>query len=371
MKQFPNPICKDVVKNIRDPFILKDNGKYYLTGTTPPFWNGVNDGVMLWESKDLVNWEEIGYILPSGIAKQDDWFRDYWWAPEIQKINGKYYITVNCRNEDIGVGQNPLIAVADEIYGNYRLLNADEPFFTAEKQAKGLCIGDHGNDANLFVDDDGKTYISTCCYEGIHICEIDLEKGKLIGDEILMVAQEKDGWDTKNEAPFVMKRNGTYYCFYSSFTRSYEVGVAYAKDIKGPWIKDDRNPIITPENVDGLIHSGHNCVFRDNLGRYLTSYHITLDSNHDQHLLAIDEIKFDKNDKVITNAPTLSDKMPRPKPTGLALAFFILSIIFNILTIVCFVTSLNSLGIVYLCIASCFLCLGTAKQNKQSSKKKE
>lgn len=302
---FKNPIGTDVIKAIRDPFIILDNDTYYLTGTTPPFWSGENNGVMLWKSDDLENWEEIGYVLPSTVAGKNDWFRDYWWAPEIHKKNGKFYITVNCRNEDIGVGQNPLLAVSDKIDGEYTIINPTDPYFTAEKQAKGICIGDHGNDGNLFTDDDGRTYLSTCCYQGLHICEIDLETGKLIGDEILMVAQEKEGWDTKNEGPFVMKRNGIYYCFYSSFTRSYEVGVAYAKDIKGPWIKDDRNPIITPENIDGIVHSGHNCVFKDKDGRYLTSYHITLDDGKDIQLLAIDEITFDENGRVLTNAPTI------------------------------------------------------------------
>lgn len=306
MKRFNNPIGTDVIKAIRDPFIILDNATYYLTGTTPPFWTGENNGVMLWKSDDLENWEEIGYVIPSSIAKENDWFRDYWWAPEIHKKNGKFYITVNCRNEDIGVGQNPLIAVSDKIDGEYEILNRDEPFFTPQKQAKGICIGDHGNDANLFTDDDGKTYISTCCAQGIHICEIDLDNAKLIGDEILMVAHEKEGWDTKNEGSFVMKRNGIYYCFYSSFTRSYEVGVAYAKSINGPWIKDEHNPIITPISVDGLEHSGHNCVFQDKDGNYLTSYHITLDDGKDIQLLAIDEITFDEDGKVKTDAPTIA-----------------------------------------------------------------
>lgn len=305
MSRFQNPIATDVVKNIRDPFIILDNDTYYLTGTIPPFWSGENDGVMLWKSDDLLNWKEVGIILPSTVAGKDDWFRDYWWAPEIHKTNGKFYLTVNCRNEDMGLDQNPLIAVSDRIDGKYTILNRKEPYFTNEKQAKGICIGNHGNDGNLFTDDDGKTYLSTCCFEGLHNCEIDLETGKLIGEETLMVAQEKEGWDTKNEGPFVMKRNGIYYCFYSSFTRSYEVGVAYANSIKGPWIKDKRNPIITPNNVDGIIHSGHNCVFKDKNGKFLTSYHITLDSNHDRHFLAIDEIDFDEDGLVITDAPTI------------------------------------------------------------------
>lgn len=305
IEKFCNPICTDVVKSIRDPFIILVDNTYYLTGTIPPFWSGENDGVMLWKSDNLVDWQEVGIVLPSTLAGKDDWFRDYWWAPEIHHKNGKFYITVNCRNEDIGVGQNPLIAVSDRIDGEYTIINREKPFFTLKNQADGICIGDHGNDANLFTDDDGKTYISTCCAQGIHICEIDLDTATLIGDEVLMIAQEKEGWDTKNEGSFVMKRNGKYYCFYSSFTRSYEVGVAYADSINGPWVKDERNPIITPIGVDGLVHSGHNCVFVDKDGRYLTSYHITLDDNHDRHFLAIDEITFDENGFVQTNAPTI------------------------------------------------------------------
>lgn len=304
---YKNPIGVDVVKRIRDPFIILDNGVYYLTGTIPPFWTGENDGVMLWKSDDLLHWSEVGLILPSTVAGENDWFRDYWWAPEIHKKNDKFYLTVNCRNEDIGIGQNPLIAVSDRIDGGYTIINRDEPFFTAEKQSNGICIGDHGNDANLFTDDDGRTYISTCCYEGIHICEIDLDTATLIGDEILMIEPAEDGkWDTRNEGSFVIKRNGMYYCFYSSFTRSYEVGVAYAKDIKGPWVKDEKNPIITPLGVDNLQHSGHNCIFRDKEGRYLTSYHITV-GDDDIQQLAIDPIYFDEDGKVITPAPTLHE----------------------------------------------------------------
>lgn len=301
---YQNPIGVDVIRRIRDPFILLEGDTYYLTGTIPPFWDGTSEGVKLWKSDDLLNWEEIGFILHRSVANDNDWFRDYWWAPEIHKTNGRFYLTVNCRNEELGVGQNPLIAVSDKIDGEYKILNRNEPFFTAKKQSKGICIGDHGNDANLFTDDDGKTYISTCCLEGIHICEIDLDNAKLIGDEILMIEPNLNSWDGKNEGSFVMKKDGMYYCFWSSFARSYEVGVAYAKSINGPWIKDDNNPIITPLTNNALQHSGHNCVFKDKNGNYLTAYHITLD-DEDVQLLAIDPIYFGEDGRVTTPAPTL------------------------------------------------------------------
>ena len=303
---YSNPTAADTIKNIRDPFIILEGDTYYLTGTTPPFWDGKSEGVKLWKSSDLLHWEEIGFILHRSAANVKDWFRDYWWAPEIHKKNGKFYLTVNCRNDEIGIGQNPLIAVSDQIDGEYVLLNADKPLFTKEKFECGEVIIPDGNDANLFTDEDGKTYLTCCHTKGIFLFEIALETVTLMGDPVLVVPPSEDGWDTKNEGPFVIKHCGKYFCFYSSFTRSYEVGVTCADSIRGPWVKDSRNPIITPLGVDGVLHSGHNSVFGDKNGKLWTAYHITRNTDHERQLLAIDRIDFDDDGKVITDAPTVS-----------------------------------------------------------------
>ena len=302
---YKNPICTGVINNIRDPFIMLDNNRYYLTGTIPPYWDGKSEGVKLWVSDDLLNWEEIGFILRRDVADANSWFRDYWWAPEIHKKNGRYFLTVNCRNDELGVGQNPLIAVSDRIDGEYKLLNAESPLFTRQAYEAGESCCADGNDANIFTDDDGQSYISVCFDKGIFMYPFDLETATITGAPIETVHASENGWDTRNEGQFVMKRNGIYYCFWSSFTRSYEVGVAYAKDINGPWVKDERNPIITPIGINGLKHSGHNCIFIDRDGRYLTAYHITLADDNVQ-LLAIDPIYFEDDGRVITPAPTLS-----------------------------------------------------------------
>ena len=304
--KYRNPIYTQTIKNIRDPFIIPENGIYYLTGTIPPYWDGKSEGVKLWKSRDLLNWEEIGFILHRSAANENSWFRDFWWAPEIHKKNGRFYLTVNCRNDELGVGQNPLIAVSENIEGDYVMINPEKPLFTKEKFERGEVVIPDGNDANLFTDDNGKTYITVCSWDGIFLYEIDLETASLIGAPVLVVAPSEDGWDTKNEGQFIIKHGGRYYCFYSSFTRSYEVGVAVADSISGPWIKDSRNPIITPIGVDGLHHSGHNSVFCDIKGNLWTAYHITLDGDYETQLLAIDRIDFDENGRVVTNAPTLT-----------------------------------------------------------------
>ena len=306
--KYRNPICTQTIKNIRDPFIIPENGIYYLTGTIPPYWDGKSEGVKLWKSRDLLNWEEIGFILHRSAANENSWFRDFWWAPEIHKKNGKFYLTVNCRNDDLEIGQNPLIAVSDRIDGEYTLLNADEPLFTKEKFESGKVILPDGNDANLFTDTDGKTYITCCSWDGIFLYEINLETAEIVGEPTMVVLPSEDGWDTKIEGQFIFLHNNKYYCFYSSFTRSYEVGISTADNIRGPWKKDPSNPIITPDGVEGLIHSGHNCAFRDYSGNYLTAYHITLEGRENEQLLAIDKFDFDEKGNVKTQAPTLSEQ---------------------------------------------------------------
>ena len=305
---YRNPVAADTIQNIRDPFIMLEGDTYYLTGTIPPYWDGKSEGVKLWKSADLLHWEEIGFILHRSVADTDSWFRDYWWAPEIHKKDGRFYLTVNCRNDALGIGQNPLLAVSDRIDGDYVLLNADRPLFTKEKCERGEVAIPDGNDANLFTDVDGKTYITVCSWDGIFLYEIDLKTATLIGEPTLVVPPSSDGWDTKNEGQFIIKHGGRYYCFYSSFTRSYEVGVTTADSIRGPWVKDSRNPLITPLGVDGLLHSGHNSIFRDRDGRLWTAYHITLASDDKTQLLAIDRIVFDENGNVVTDAPTLTEQ---------------------------------------------------------------
>ena len=149
---------------------------------------------------------------------------------------------------------------------------------------------------------DGKTYISVCNFGGIYAYEIDLPSCQLQGEPIRIVEPSLDGWDTKNEGQFVIRRGARYYCFFSSFTRSYEVGVATAERMRGPWKKDERNPIVSPRG--SFVQSGHNCIFTGPDGEWWMAYHVTVVGEDDTQLLAIDKIGFDAQGRVITGAPT-------------------------------------------------------------------
>ena len=80
---------KDI--NIRDPFVLSENGKYYMYGTRAKNF-GVNvDGVDVYISDDLENWSEAKECLRSSDYGLNGGVN---WAPEVHKYRGRYYMFI-------------------------------------------------------------------------------------------------------------------------------------------------------------------------------------------------------------------------------------------------------------------------------------
>lgn len=249
---YQNPLPVGVVNGLRDPFVLQVDGMYYITGTGKPFFEqdyaklGPPAGVPLYSSPDLKAWKFEGIIIPRVAGT---WYQDRFWAPEIHvketPAGRKFYCTVSCFNQDTrpAAGQGVLLAVADKITGPYKILTPDKPLTG-------------GNDADLFTDTDGKDYLFVASCVGF---PVDLEHAKIIGPKFLVVGPgAPSDWDTgpgiSREGPQVIKIGATYYCFYSSWGRGYEVGYATATDIHGPWTKYAQNPIYGAQSKADCEH---------------------------------------------------------------------------------------------------------------------
>ena len=240
--QNPLPVGVSGLDGLRDPFILREGGTWYMTGTSKPFFTlnyekmGPPPGVPLYSSADLKTWKFEATILP---RVEGAWYYDNFWAPEIHAKDtpsGRhFYVTCGCNQETKGIPgdrRGVVLAVADTITGPYRVLTPDGPL-----------IG--GNDADLFTDDDGQDYLFL---SGVQCVRVDLENGKTIGEPWgCFGGGASEDWDTGpgigHEGPEAIKIGDTYYCFYSSWGRGYEVGYATAKDLHGPWTKGPENPI--------------------------------------------------------------------------------------------------------------------------------
>ena len=83
--------------NIRDPYVMKTQGKYYLYGTRSATTWGPAEGFDCYESEDFVNWEGPFEIFHK--TEEIPFDRSYW-APECYEIDGTYYLITTLASEE-------------------------------------------------------------------------------------------------------------------------------------------------------------------------------------------------------------------------------------------------------------------------------
>ncbi|OYW83173.1 MAG: xylan 1,4-beta-xylosidase, partial [Asticcacaulis sp. 32-58-5] len=76
---FLNPI---MAGDHPDPSIMKDGEDYYMTFSTFDAY----PGLVIWHSKDLVNWRPVTATLTKNIGSV--------WAPELIKHKGRYFLYI-------------------------------------------------------------------------------------------------------------------------------------------------------------------------------------------------------------------------------------------------------------------------------------
>ena len=156
--------------NIRDPFILPHEGKYYMFGSrvgNPADGGGWGRqlGFDVYVSDNLQDWSE-----PKAIFEKNDafWGEREFWAPEVHAYNGKFYLFASFKAD--GKCRGTHILVCDTPDGQYQPVSA-APATPADWE----CL-----DGTLYVDKTGKPYI-VFCHEWVQIgdgtvCAIELSE---------------------------------------------------------------------------------------------------------------------------------------------------------------------------------------------------
>ncbi len=238
---------------LADPFIMLDGDTYYAYGTH------ADAGIEVFTSNDLKEWTYKGLALQSKDVWADRWF----WAPEVYKVNGKYYMYYSA-------DEHICAAVSDSPLGPFTQKNK-APMITDEK-----CI-----DNSLFIDDDGKPYLIFDRFNGglnINVAELEDDLLTIKRGTVTPCIHMSQSWEkvypTVNEGGFVIKHKGLYYMIYSANSYespSYGIGCATAEKITGPWTKYEENPILQfPGNLQGV---GHGTIFKDKEGQLRIVYH--------------------------------------------------------------------------------------------------
>lgn len=249
--------------HIRDPYVLAEDGIYYLYGTRAnhPLGPRQGEGLDVYTSKDLINWSE-----PHECFKKPEKFwadRDFF-APEVHKYNGAYYMFASFRS--LSKNRATQILRSESPIGPFNPIS--EGPMTPEDR---VCL-----DGTFFVDDKNNTWI-VFCHEWTQIgngtiCATRLtdDLSATIGEpELLFPAGDakwvfslnpnEDGHFVTDGPFFYRLKNGKLIMLWSSFIKTFGYVQTYALSesgtLKGPWKQQDE-PLYKNDGGHGMIFKG-------------------------------------------------------------------------------------------------------------------
>lgn len=284
---YTNPVFTK--KAFPDPSILKDDdGRYWAFATEGDYA----------VSEDLVNWSYMGNILMT--AGSPNWATNgaHLWAPDIQKINGKYicyYSMSTWGDPNPGIGY----AYCDDLDEGYWVDGGK--LFTSNEIGVANSI-----DPMVYVEGEN-VYMYFGSFNGIYVIELEPDGMSLYGDSIEYAKFSKKLLTWPYEGSYVVKRNQYYYLYLSqgsccnSLGSTYNVQVFRGESPLGPFYNHKGE---LAENASGyqviksnseFIGPGHNAITTDDDGNDYLIYHSYSQKYSSKRMLCIDKIVYDED----------------------------------------------------------------------------
>ncbi|UOQ46658.1 glycoside hydrolase family 43 protein [Gracilibacillus caseinilyticus] len=261
---------------IRDPFIYvnREEGKYYLYGSTDKDIWGKGTGFDVYIGTDLEHWDgPFPVFRPDASFYSDENF----WAPEVHYYNGDYYLFATFLLKESGM-RGTAILKSSTLTG---------PF---QPHSEGIVTPNnwHSLDGTLHIDREGAPWM-VFCHEWIQvgdgeICAIRLKAdlSDAVGEPITLFAASEAQWPTSfthkrfpsqinyvTDGPYLYDaENGELLMLWASFVDSiYAQGISrsVSGQLTGPWQHDD-HPLFTSDG-------GHGMLFHDKYGRLQLTLH--------------------------------------------------------------------------------------------------
>jgi beta-xylosidase len=272
-----------------DPTIVKQDSVYYIYATIDP-WGGEELAVLV--TKDFVHFNKKHINWPAKKACTSPTSGGALvWAPSVVKAkDGKFHMYVSVGSEVwAGISEKPLGPWKNAKADNSPLINSQ--FFP----------GYHMIDAECFIDDDGEAYL----YWGSGLNWINGKcfAVKLKNDMVTFDGAPKDVTPPNYfEAPYMLKRNGTYYLMYSegkAIDPTYKIRYSTGKTPFGPWTEGPTSPILATSSDSTTVGPGHHTVFLDKGQDYILYHKIfPQKENFVLRQLCIDSLNFDHNGNI-------------------------------------------------------------------------
>ena len=230
-----------------DPSIMRDGDTYYMVHSSFEYY----PGLLIWESKDMINWTPVAHALHKYIGSV--------WAPDIVKCNDKYYI---------------YFPASDKIYVVWA--NSINGPWSDPIDLKVNSI-----DPGHVVDENGKRYLYF--NSGGYV--------PLSDDGLSVVGEQKhvyDGWPIPSdwsielfalEGPKLTKRGDYYYLTVAEGgtagpATGHMIISARSKSPFGPWENSPYNPIErTASKSERWWSKGHGTLLEDTKGSWWIVFH--------------------------------------------------------------------------------------------------
>jgi xylan 1,4-beta-xylosidase len=247
---FLNPV---VSGDHPDPTVLKDGDDYYMTFSS---FNSY-PGIVIWHSRDLVNWRPVGPALHKNIGTV--------WALDLCKHGDRYYVYIPAIPP--GKPWSTFVIWADKIEGPW-----SDPI---DLGIEG-CI-----DPGHAVGEDGRRYLFV---NGIR--KIRLTEDGLATDGVLEHAYSPwrypEDWVTENfapEGPKLLRRGDWFYLVTAvggtaGPATGHMVIAARSRSIHGPWEHCPHNPLVrTQSDREPWWSRGHATFVEGPAGDWWMVYH--------------------------------------------------------------------------------------------------
>lgn len=237
--------------NIRDPFVLPYEGKYYMYGTRVGDVNGFD----VYVSKDLENWSTAKTVFKE---LQDEetgeatfWGTQDYWAPEVYEYDGKFYMFATFKGETGCRGTSVLVS--------------DKPdgMFTPHSEGALTPSDMDCLDGTLYIEDDVPYMVF--CHEwtqigdgAVYAVQLSDDLSTTAGNPFKLWSASQASWaydlgeagyaeathevDYVTDGPYLIKINGELVALWSSFTENgYVVAVSRSDNgkITGNWTVDN------------------------------------------------------------------------------------------------------------------------------------
>ncbi|WP_165865587.1 family 43 glycosylhydrolase [Vallicoccus soli] len=270
----PRTAVRPVVDaNVPDPDVLEVDGTYHAYTT-----NSDGTNVQHLTSRDLRRWTR----QPDALPELGPWVGacsfapggatdNCVWAPEVAAVDGGYALYYTARDtaapfQCIGV------ALAETPYGPFEPVG-DDPLVCPDG-ARGTQDLGGAIDAGTYVED-GRRYLlwkadGNCCAGKtaiIYLQELSGDGTALVGPPVELIRRDTPFEGNVVEAPTLVRRDGTYYLFYSANDfggGGYRTAYATAPSLTGPWTKADTE-LMTTDRFGGAVRGpgGQDVVVHD------------------------------------------------------------------------------------------------------------